>query len=240
MSRNANDTSLRQRRTFSWIDRSSSPGNCPPRPSTAWSRAANCVASRRVSTVATASALQRGSCALTGTRSRAVSSRCGHHRSVRAHDEPSRLHFASTGRALAENSVSSRARGGRARRTFDERELGDWIDHLCRRDGEAGLMLARQQAEHSASSLGVPENRLPHTRTLAGVAVGSRQAETSSSALTSRRAGEPVDQACIARFEHLVEALRASAPQNHPVRRDREDTFLPFPRGVLLQLHRGH
>jgi hypothetical protein len=141
---------------------------------------------------------------------------------------PSGLYFASTGRALAENSLSSRARGGRGRRTLDERELGDWIDHLCRRDGEAGLIRAREQAEALAPALGVPTERLSEMRTLVGVALGTQQAQTESAALASRRAGRPVDQARIARFGLLVEALRASAPQNRPVSPDREDTFLPF------------
>ena len=141
---------------------------------------------------------------------------------------PSGLYFASTGRALAENSLPSRTRTGRERRTLDESELGDWIDHLCRRDGEEGLIRLRRQVEALAPALGVPDESLTLMRTLIGVAVGTKKAETASAALGSRRAGRPVDQARVARFEKLAEALRASSPQNQPASRDHKDVFLPF------------
>jgi len=41
---------------------------------------------------------------------------------------PGGLYQASKPRALAENTRPSRSRGGRARRTLDWAELGDWID----------------------------------------------------------------------------------------------------------------
>ena len=65
-------------------------------------------------------------------------------------------------------------------------------------------------------------------RTLVGVAVGTKDAETGSMALASRRAGQPVDQLRIARFDTLVAGLRAAAPQNKPVRPDQNHRFLPF------------
>jgi hypothetical protein len=65
-------------------------------------------------------------------------------------------------------------------------------------------------------------------RTLVGVAVGTKDAETGSMALASRRAGQPVDQIRIARFDTLVAGLRAAAPQNKPVRPGQDHRFLPF------------
>lgn len=141
---------------------------------------------------------------------------------------PDGLYFASVGRALAENSVPSRSRAGRQRRTLDDRELGDWIDHLCRRDGDAGLLRARQLAEDLAPALGISAQHLARVRTLVGVAVGTKQAETSSAALTARRTGRPIDQGRVARFELLVDGLRASAPQSRPAGRGDDDKYLPF------------
>lgn len=141
---------------------------------------------------------------------------------------PGGLYFASVGRALAENSVPSRVRAGRQRRTFDEGELGDWIDRLCRRDGEAALLRLRREVEDIGPALGVSEAHLARIRTLIGLAVGTQHSETASSALASRRAGRPVDQARVSRFEVLVQALRSAAPQNRPISRDGDDTFLPF------------
>lgn len=141
---------------------------------------------------------------------------------------PHGLHLASPARGLAENCLESRSRGGSVPRTLSEEEMGDWVDRLCRNDGEKRLMAYRQRAEELADTLGVPQERLALARDLVGMAVGTRDAETGSHALVSRRSGNPVDTGRVARFEILVEALRSAAPQNRPAPDPMAANFEPF------------
>lgn len=52
---------------------------------------------------------------------------------------PGGLHQASKARALAENSRPTRSREGRPGAGLTDTELADWIDRLCRIDGEQRL-----------------------------------------------------------------------------------------------------
>ncbi len=143
---------------------------------------------------------------------------------------PGGLHLASRGRALAENSRPTRSRDGKPRRTLDSAELGEWIDRLCRVDGETGLVEYRRRAEGVAPAVGTSAAALASLSRMIGVALGSRSATVASRALAARQAGHPYDSDRIARFDRLIDALRASAPQSRPI--DRSDTeryrFLPF------------
>ncbi len=141
---------------------------------------------------------------------------------------PDGLHLASPARGLAENCLESRSRGGAAPRTLSEAELGDWVDRLCRNDGEDRLAAYRRRAEELAPSLGVPTDRLVRVRDQIGIALGTRDAETGSRALSSRRTGRPIDQHRVERFEILAAALADSAPQNRSAPRSPGDTFEPF------------
>lgn len=141
---------------------------------------------------------------------------------------PDGLYLASPARGLAENCLESRARGGAARRTLSETELGDWVDRLCRNEGEERLAAYRRRAEELAPTLGVPDQRLSRVRDLIGIALGTRTVETGSAALSSRRSGRPIDQHRVERFEILIEALRAAEPQNRPAPGPPGDTFEPF------------
>ena len=67
---------------------------------------------------------------------------------------PGGLYQASRGRALAENSRPSRSRAGRARRTLDTAELGDWVDRLCQSDGPQRLARWMQQLVPERRGLG--------------------------------------------------------------------------------------
>ena len=141
---------------------------------------------------------------------------------------PGGLHLASVGRGLAENCLASRPRGGNIARTLDDSELGDWIDRLCRNEGEQRLAQHRLRAEELADVLGVPRARLARLNELIGLALTTRQSETSSAALAARAAGHPVDQPRVDLFERLITGLAAAAPQNHPAPdRDRAG-FEPF------------
>ncbi|MGH3432761.1 MAG: Fic family protein, partial [Thermocrispum sp.] len=142
---------------------------------------------------------------------------------------PGGLYLASRARGLAENSRPSRSRAG-PRRTLDEAELGDWVDYICQNDGPDRLLAYRQQAQELAPTLGVAPARLARLQSLIGIALGTRPDDpTSSGSLTARRAGRPVDQSRVRRFETLVTALRRAAPQSRP--RDpasTRSTYLPF------------
>lgn len=142
---------------------------------------------------------------------------------------PSGLYLASRARGLAENCLPSRARSGQ-RRTLDAEELGDWVDYICQNEGPERLTSYRKQAEQLAPQLGVAPQHLARLQSLVGIALGTRPEEqTSSLALSARRAGQPVDQVRVKRFELLMTALRQAAPQSRPVdpAPDRY-AFLPF------------
>jgi hypothetical protein len=143
---------------------------------------------------------------------------------------PGGLYQASKGRALAENTRSSRSRDGRIRRTLDWAELGDWIDRLCQIDGPQRLSEYRQKAEQVAAAVGAPGEGVQRLSRMIGAALGTQQVRSDSKALAARQASMPYDQDRIRRFDRLVSGLRESAPQNRPVRdvRDPQYTYLPF------------
>jgi Fic/DOC family len=143
---------------------------------------------------------------------------------------PAGLHQASKGRALVENARPSRSRDGRARRTLDAAELGDWIDRLCQVDGPERLARYREQAERAANAVGAAQDAVKALSQMIGVALGTRQAHTSSRALAARQASLPYDQDRVRLFTQLAETLRESVPQNRPVPdpRDPRYTHLPF------------
>jgi len=143
---------------------------------------------------------------------------------------PGGLHQASKGRALAENARPSRSRDGRARRTLDAAELGDWIDRLCQVDGPQQLLRYREQAEQAAAAVGTSQDAIKALSKMIGAALGSQQVTTSSKALAARQASLPYDQDRLRLFAQLADSLRESAPQNRPVPdpgRARY-TYLPF------------
>lgn len=135
------------------------------------------------------------------------------------HDDielPGGLHLASWPRAIAENAMPSRARSG-TRRTFDDAELGDWIDYLCQNEGPERLAQYRRRAEELAPVLGVGPSYLAKVQSVIGIAIGTRPGDkTASTALTARLSGKPVDQLRVRRIELLAEALRSAAPQSNP------------------------
>lgn len=143
---------------------------------------------------------------------------------------PGGLYQASKGRALAENTRPSRSRGGRARRTLDTAELGDWVDRLCQLDGESRLARYRTQAEQVAGAVGAPERGVKALSQMIGAALGTQRVITSSRALSARQSSLPYDQDRMRLFGWLAESLRRSAPQNRPVPDPRGPryTHLPF------------
>jgi hypothetical protein len=151
------------------------------------------------------------------------------------------LFQASKGRALAENTRPSRSRGGRARRTLDTAELGDWVDRLRQIDGAQRLAEYREHAERVASAVGAPESAVKVLSQMVGAALGTQQVATSSRALTARQASLPYDQDRMRLLGRLVAGLRESAPQNRPVRdpRDMRYTYLPFFEGYFSNFIEG-
>ncbi len=143
---------------------------------------------------------------------------------------PGGLYQAGKGRALAENTRPSRARGGRKRRTLDGAELGNWVDRLCQIDGEDRLSRYRADAERVASQVGTSSDRIASLSQMIGVALGTHQMNTGSKALIARQALTPYDHDRLRLFDRLIDGLRRSAPQNRPVHdpRDARYRYLPF------------
>lgn len=130
---------------------------------------------------------------------------------------PGGLYQASVARGLLDNLMPSRSMGGRPGRTFDRRELGDWIDRLARVYGSRRLREIRAEAERLATTLEVEPARVQQLADLIGAAVGTRTVEgVESPALAARQAGLPYDGDRVARLELLADALRSAAPQNRP------------------------
>ncbi|UPK76798.1 Fic family protein [Nocardioidaceae bacterium SCSIO 66511] len=140
---------------------------------------------------------------------------------------PGGLHLASAARGLAENTRESRQRTGVAR-TLDDRELGDWVDRICRNEGEQRLAEHRQRAKDLADVLAVPAGRLARLDELVGLALATRNVTTASPALASRSTGIPVDQGRVELFESLVNALSRAAPQSRPAPEPELVRFEPF------------
>jgi hypothetical protein len=143
---------------------------------------------------------------------------------------PGGLYQAGKGRALAENTRSSRSRSGRPRRTLDLAELGDWVDRLCQIHGAQRIAEYREDAEHVADAVGAPNDGVSRLAQLIGAALGTQRVQTASKALTARQASLPYDQDRIRLFDRFITGLRESAPQNRPADdpRDPRYTFLPF------------
>jgi Fic/DOC family len=130
---------------------------------------------------------------------------------------PGGVYQASVARGLVDNLLPSRSTHGRPGRTFDRRELGDWIDRLARVYGTRRLLEFRSEAEQLAPTLEVEPTRVRQLSDLIGAAVGTRTvAGVDSPALAARQAGLPYDGDRVARLELLADALRVSAPQNRP------------------------
>jgi hypothetical protein len=95
--------------------------------------------------------------------------------------------------------------------------LGDWVDELCRQYDTERLMQFRREAEGLAAQVGVDPANLTVMQEAVGIAVGTRDvALTDSVVLRQRGKGLAVDQNRVRRFEMLVDAIRASAPQSRP------------------------
>ena len=139
---------------------------------------------------------------------------------------PSGLHLASQARGLAENAMPSRVRPGSIPRRLTRNELGEWIDQICRTDGEEKLNRLRDRARSMAPMLGVTEKAFTAVDTLIGAALGTRDAPNLPPSLHARRYLKPYDPTRTTRFDLLATALRSSAPQARSARSS--NTLLPF------------
>lgn len=126
---------------------------------------------------------------------------------------PSGLHLASQARGLTENAMASRARHGSPPRRLTRSELGEWIDQICRLDGEERLNRLRDRARSLAPTLGVGDKAFATLDTLIGAALGTKDVANLPPALHARRYLKPYDPKMTAMFDLLSAALRASPPQ---------------------------
>jgi hypothetical protein len=139
---------------------------------------------------------------------------------------PTGLHLASQARGLAENAMPSRARRGSIPRRLTKNELAEWIDQICRLDGEEKLNRLRDRARSLAPLLGVTDEAFISVDTLIGAALGTRDAPNLSPSLYARRYLKPYDPMRTERFDLLAAALRSSSPQAHSARPS--NALLPF------------
>jgi hypothetical protein len=140
---------------------------------------------------------------------------------------PGGLHQASLARALAENAIPSRARGGALSRRLTRHELGEWVERAARFGGAEELSQVRDQARALAPLLGVSVKDAADLDNLIGAALGTRSLTGLPRSLRQRALGVPYDAERIERFDVLVDALRSAAPQNHPAA-PLEPSSLPF------------
>ena len=139
---------------------------------------------------------------------------------------PTGLHLASPARGLAENAMPSRARRGSTPRRLTRDELGEWIDQICRLDGEETLNRLRDRARSLAPTLGVTDEAFNTVDILIGAALGTRDVPNLPPSLRARRYLKPYDPKRIERFDVLAAVLRSSSPQAH--RERSSNAVLPF------------
>ncbi len=140
---------------------------------------------------------------------------------------PEGLHQASLARALAENAIPSRARGGALSRRLTRDELGEWVERAARFGGDEELGRVRDEVRALAPLLGVGPKDARDLDDLLGAALGTRSLAGLPRSLRQRALGIPYDAERIERFDTLVAALRSAAPQNHPAA-PLEPSRLPF------------
>ncbi len=140
---------------------------------------------------------------------------------------PGDLHQASLARALSENAIPSRARGGTLSRRLTRDELGEWVERAARFGGDDELGRVRDEVRTLAPLLGVSAKDALDLDGLLGAALGTRSLAGLPRSLRQRALGIPYDAERIERFDILVAALRSTAPQNHPAA-PLEPSRLPF------------
>ena len=128
---------------------------------------------------------------------------------------PGGLYLASRARALLDNLRPTRSRGGRPRATLTPDELDDWIDRLCRIEGEERLIHYCDQAQSIYQQLGASAADIERLSHRVSAAVRTRTVSTGSAALQARSRGKPFDADRVDRFDVLAAALRNSPPQHH-------------------------
>lgn len=140
---------------------------------------------------------------------------------------PDGLHQASLARALAENAIPSRARGGALPRRLTRNELGEWVERAARFGGDVELGRLRDEVRTLAPLLGVGAKDALDLDDLLGAALDTRSPARLPRSLRQRALGIPYDAERIERFDILIAALRSTAPQNHPAA-PLEPSRLPF------------
>ncbi len=137
------------------------------------------------------------------------------------------LKLCSTGRALLENLVPSRKRGGVAR-TLNRRELELWLEEKLRIGGRDFLNKIRDEARLVAQQLGLPEQMQELDR-IVGALQGTRGYEFSTPSGKAWNQGTPYDSARIELFDQLRDDLLREAPATFPEDPSQSDRrFLPF------------
>jgi hypothetical protein len=126
---------------------------------------------------------------------------------------PGGAFLASKPRGLIDNAAPSRARKGAAR-TLSATELGEWVDRICRNDGEQRLLEYRITGERIAGAIEAHPAQLETVSHLISAAVRSGPLrDIDSPALEARRSGTPHDADRTRRFDVLVDHLNDLPPR---------------------------
>jgi len=121
------------------------------------------------------------------------------------------LYLASPGRAVLENLVPSRARGG-VSRSVSRRAVEAHLEQVLARSGAAKLNEIRDQARDAAPRLGL-EDQFKQLDGIIGALLGTRLAESiTDPSARARVAGLPYDPRRLEAFEALRAELASRAP----------------------------
>lgn len=134
---------------------------------------------------------------------------------------------ASPARALLENCAPSRARNGHPRRTLTTEELHSWVLRLLRTDGAERLNNYRDRARALARQWNLEEN-FEVLDDIIGAALGTRDVETASPAMTAASRGLPYDERRDLAFTALANHLSNLPPATRPPAQPERLVTLPF------------
>jgi hypothetical protein len=122
------------------------------------------------------------------------------------------LHQASLARALVENTVPSRSRGGRPSRTVDNSRLEEILVLLHRRDGADRVRALRNEVRDAGRALALDDGARQVQSLINAVLGEDADYKANSRILRAHLKGAPYDSEALARFDTLCEELVRLAP----------------------------
>jgi hypothetical protein len=121
------------------------------------------------------------------------------------------LFLASPARIILENTVPSRAAGGRASRGLTRAELEEYLDKIIKEKGEAAMNKLRDEMRSLAPKLGLPAE-FEIVNRLVSTLLQTREGKMESKAGLARSQGFPFDSPRVELFAKLYSELEKTAP----------------------------